>query len=120
MSSGYKLPFRYTPVQHFVPKNPQVSGAAHDILVTEASDLLVKEAIASVDPVSGQFLSSYFAVPKPRSPGKFCPILNLKRFNKNIKKYKFRMEGMRQVGSGSSRMLGSVAWTLRMHFCIYL
>ena len=97
VSSGYKLPFRYTPVQHFVPKNPQVSGAAHDILVTEASDLLIKEAIASVDPVSGQFLSSYFAVPKPRSPGKFRPILNLKRFNKNIKKYKFRMEGLKQV-----------------------
>ena len=97
VSSGYKLPFKYTPVQHFVPKNPEVSGAAHNILVTEASDLLAKEAIFPVHPVSGQLLSSYFAVPKPRSPGKFRPILNLKKFNKSIKKYKFRMEGLKQV-----------------------
>ena len=97
VSSGYKMPFRFVPVQHSMPKNPEVSGPAHDILVQEAADLLLKEAIAPVEPVVGQFVSSYFAVTKPRSPGKFRPILNLKKFNKSIKKYKFRMEGLKQV-----------------------
>ena len=97
VSSGYKIPFKYVPVQHFLPKNPVVTGPAHDILVQEAADLLFKEAIAPVNPAAGQFVSSYFAVPKPRSPGKFRPILNLKKFNRSIKKYKFRMEGLRQV-----------------------
>ena len=74
VSSGYKMPFRFVPVQHSRPKNPEVSGPAHDILVQEAADLLLKEAIAPVEPVVGQFVSSYFAVTKPRSPGKFRPI----------------------------------------------
>ena len=91
------MPFRFVPVQHSVPKNPEVSGPAHDILVQEAADLLLKEAIAPVEPVVGQFVSSYFAVTKPCSPGKFRPILNLKKFNKSVKKYKFRMEGLKQV-----------------------
>ena len=97
VSSGYKIPLKFIPVQRSLPKNPEVSGPAHDILVQEAADLLVKESIAPVDPVAGQFVSSYFAVTKPRSPGKFRPILNLKKFNKSIKKYKFRMEGLKQV-----------------------
>ena len=59
------------------------SGPAHEVLVQEAADLLVKESIAPVDPVKGQFVSSYFAVTKARSPGKFRPILNLKKFNKS-------------------------------------
>ena len=42
-------------------------------------------------------MSSYFAVAKARSPGKFRPILNLKKFNRSVKKYKFKMEGLRQV-----------------------
>ena len=66
-------------------------------MVQEAADLLAKESIASTVPVRGQFVSSYFAVPKPRSPGKFRPILNLKKFNNAVKKYRFRMEGLKQV-----------------------
>ena len=50
-----------------------------------------KHAIISVDHTPGEYISSYFAVPKPRST-KFRPILNLKRFNKSIKKYCFKME----------------------------
>ena len=55
----------------------------------EAADLLAKESIAPVDPIKGQFVSSYFAIAKACSPGKFRPILNLKKFNKSVKKYKF-------------------------------
>ena len=74
-----------------------VSGPAHEVLVQEAADLLAKESIVPVDPFEGQFVSSYFAVTKAHSPGKFRPILNLKRFNKSVKKYKFWMEGLKQV-----------------------
>ena len=80
-----------------MPKNPKVSGSAHEVLVQKASDLLAKESIVPVDHVKGQFVSSYFAVSKAHSPGKFRPILNLKKFNKSVKKYKFKMEGLRQV-----------------------
>merc|ERR1711895_185581 len=78
-------------------ENPKVSGLAFEVLKQEASDLLSKESIASVTPVEGQYVLSYFAVAKAHSPGKFRPILNLKRFNKSFKKYKFRMEGVKQV-----------------------
>ena len=52
--------------------------------------------ISNVFNVAGQYISSYFAVPKPRST-KWRPILNLKWFNKKIRHYKFRMETFRQV-----------------------
>ena len=97
VSSGYKIPFKYIPVQYFVPKNPVVTGTAHEILKDEASELLLKEAIAPVNPATDQFVSSYFAVPKPRSPGKWRPILNLKKFNRSIKHYRFKMEGLKQI-----------------------
>ena len=77
VSQGYKIPFKYPPKQKRVPTNPVASGPAHDVLVAEAADLLLKEAVVMVDPVPGQYVSSYFAVTKPRSPGKFRPILNL-------------------------------------------
>ena len=67
------------------------------MLAQEAADLLAKESVASVASVKGQFVSSYFAVAKACSPGKFRPILNLKKFNKAVKKYKFLMEGLKQV-----------------------
>ena len=67
------------------------------MLAQEAADLLAKESVAPVAPVKGQFVSSYFTMAKAHSPGKFRPILNLKKFNKAVKKYKFRMEGLKQV-----------------------
>ena len=97
VSCGYKIPFKFIPTQCFWPKNPKISGPAHEVLVQEAADLLAKESIAPVDPVKGQFVSSYFAVTKAHSPGKFRPILNIKNFNKSVKKYKFRMEGLKQI-----------------------
>ena len=44
-------------------------------------------------PVLGQYVSSYFAVPKSkRSPDKWRPIFNLKCFNHSVIKIHFRME----------------------------
>ena len=86
---GYKIPFKFIPTQLKKPTNPKTVGPAYDVLISEAADLKDKGAIKEVVPAAGEYVSSYFAVPKPRSPGKFRPILNLKRFNKSIKKYKF-------------------------------
>ena len=97
VENGYKIPFKHVPVQSKPPINPPAEGAAYDVLVEEALDLQRKGAVVSVPSVSGQYVSSYFAVTKPRSPGKFRPILNLKYFNRNVKKYKFKMEGLKQV-----------------------
>ena len=36
-------------------------------------------------------------MPKACSPVKFRPILNLKKFNKAVKKYEFRIESLKQV-----------------------
>ena len=44
---------KFLPIQRFGPKNPEVSGPAHEVLVQEAADLLAKEFIAPVDPVNG-------------------------------------------------------------------
>ena len=78
---GYKIPFRSKPSQLRIPENPEVSQEAHEVLDLEAQGLLDKNAIRVVDHEPGEFLSSYFAVPKPRS-SKFPPILNLKYFKK--------------------------------------
>ena len=100
VSHGYKIPFKYPPKQKHVPTNPVASGPAHDVLVAEAADLLLKEAVVAVDPVPGQYVSSYFAVTKPRSPGKFRPILNLKKFNYSVNKCEI----------GFNRVPGFVVW----------
>ena len=93
---GYKIPFRCKPFQSKVPTNPEVSPEAHEVLVKEAQGLLDKGAIVEVEHVEDEYISSYFAVPKPRS-AKFRPILNLKYFNKYIKHYKFKMDCFKKV-----------------------
>ena len=94
---GYKIPLKYIPRQVRIPSNPNTIGPAYDILVAEAQELKAKEAVCVVSHSPGEYISSYFAVPKPRSPGKFRPILNLKRFNKCVKKYRFSMETLKSV-----------------------
>ena len=61
------------------------------------TDLLTKEAVTVVEPCEDQYISSYFAVPKPRRVDQFRPILNLKLFNFNVRKYKFTMETLQSV-----------------------
>ena len=69
-------------LQRKAPASPNVSDDAAAVLDKEVQDLLAKAAIKEVAPVLGQFVSSYFAVPKSkRVPDKWRPILNLKRFN---------------------------------------
>ena len=94
---GYKIPMKYPPYQRRPPQNSPAYGPAYDGLINEAVDLKAKEAVSVVDHTPGEYISSYFAVAKPRSPGKYRPILNLKYFNKAVKKYKFTMESLANV-----------------------
>ena len=76
---GYQIPLKFIPIQSSVPVNPAVTDEAHKVLVDEANDLKRKGAVSVVDHLPKEYISSYFAVTKPRSPGKFRPILNLKQ-----------------------------------------
>ena len=97
VEKGYKIPLKSVPSQFQIPKNPTAKGSAHDVLVNEANDLLNKHAVSVVAPVDGQYISAYFAVPKPRKVDQWRPILNLKFFNNFVKKYKFKMETLSSV-----------------------
>ncbi len=72
----------HTPQQRVAPSNPTISTKASNLLDTEVAGLLKKGAICEVGPVQGQYVSSYFAVPKHKKvPDKWRHILNLKKFN---------------------------------------
>ena len=94
---GYQIPLKTTPVQSRIPKNPKVAGAAHEILATEALQLKLKQAVKVVKNVYGEYISSYFAVPKPHRVDQWRPILNLKYFNNFVRKYRFSMESISSV-----------------------
>ena len=98
IKEGYKIPLKSPPRQLKVPSNPKVvDSKAHEVLVNEANELLAKGAVTVVDPCEDQYVSTYFAVPKPRRIEQYRPILNLKVFNLNVKKYKFTMETLQSV-----------------------
>ena len=95
IKSGYEIPFRSrTPVQVRSLRTPApATSTARDVLDEEVKGLIAKNAVKVVQPVRGQYVSPYFAVPKSkRSPDKWRPILNLKRFNSSVRKISFRME----------------------------
>ena len=95
IKSGYEIPFRSrTPVQVRSLRTPApATSTARDVLDEEVKGLIAKNAVKVVQPVRGQYVSPYFAVPKSkRSPDKWRPILNLKRFNSSVRKTSFRME----------------------------
>ena len=110
VKEGYKIPLRSIPHQKKIPTNPKVVDKAHEVLVNEANDLLTKEAVTIVEPCEGQYVSSYFAVPKPRRVDQFRPILNLKVFNFNVRKYKFTMETLQSVRE----------WLKHGYYCVSL
>ena len=83
---GYSIPLKHLPLQNKIPRNPPTTGEAHQVLVKEALDLKAKAAVSVVTPVDDQYLSSYFAVPKPHRDNQWRPILNLKYFNDHVKK----------------------------------
>ena len=97
VEKGYTIPLKSAPNQKKYPTNPPSSGNAYEVLVHEANQLKLKNAVISVASLPGQYISSYFAVPKPRKIDQFRPILNLKFFNDYVKKYTFTMETLSNV-----------------------
>ena len=55
---------KLAPRQSVVPFNPVISAKAFSVLDKEVIELLKKGAIREVSPVPGQYVSTYFAVPK--------------------------------------------------------
>ena len=96
---GYKSPWlEKAPRQKVASRNPRVSQLASDVLNVEVQGLLEKGAIVETSPVPGQYVSSYFAVPKSkRVPDKWRPILNLKKFNRFGCHIYFKMEDIKAV-----------------------
>merc|ERR1712041_11896 len=59
---------KHTPRQRVAPSNPTISTKASNVLDTKVTGLLEKGAIRELGPVQGQYVSSYFAVTKSKSP----------------------------------------------------
>ena len=119
--NGYKPTWvRHAPRQRVIRGNPTVSSKAAEVLDKEVIGLLEKGAIQEVGPVQGQYVSSYFAVPKSkRVSDKWRPILNLKKFNKFVCHVYFCMEDIKTVRKwfqiGSMCLRG---WISRMPFVL--
>ena len=83
-SRGYKPSWiSKVPRHRAAASNPTIFALASNILNMEVQGLLKKGAICKVGQIPGQYVSSYFTIPKSkRSPDKWRLILNLKKFNK--------------------------------------
>lgn len=80
--SGYRIPFVETPVQKIPPKEKILYEEETEKIQLEINELLRKGAIEECRECKGQFLSSYFLVPKPDGTNRF--IFNLKKLNEFI------------------------------------
>ena len=111
LKTGYQILFKFrTPVQVRSQKTPQpATSAARTVLDEEVQGLISKNAVKVVQPVHGQYVSSYFAVPKSkRSPDKWRPILNLKRFKLLLEKFLSEWKRWLGLDSGSGLAVGFV------------
>ena len=89
--SGYKVCFSSCPLQINEPKLV-FSDSEISNLSLEISKLVEKGAVEKCVDTEGQFLSSFFLVPKP--DGSFRFILNLKKLNKFINAEHFKIEDL--------------------------
>lgn len=77
------------------PKEPQWSEQEKVQIREQIAQLLGKQAISKCQPVSNQFISRIFLVPKPN--GSYRLILNLKELNKFINTEHFKLEDGKTV-----------------------
>ena len=80
---GYKIPFRLKPRQKFFVNRSIKSPAEIGTLEVAIRLLEEKGAVIRCKHSRGQFLSSFFVVPKPDGSSRF--IINLKKLNKYIR-----------------------------------
>ncbi|XP_063979898.1 uncharacterized protein LOC135163921 [Diachasmimorpha longicaudata] len=92
---GYKIPFRKIPHQFKPPNAPSRLAKNWTTISAEIEKLLIKGAIEECSEEEGQFISSYFLIPKPDGSNRF--IFNLKRLNRFVAQKHFKMEDIRSV-----------------------
>lgn len=90
---GYKIPLKNYIDQKQIPNNRNFSKTEIQSLEVELNKLYKIGAIQSTKNVKGQFISTYFLVPKPNGSDRF--ILNLKKFNDFVITEHFKMEDIR-------------------------
>lgn len=91
--SGYKIPFTGPVSQSSVPTVKFSSLAEEKVCATAIDKLLSKGAIRLCRPEPGQFISTYFTLPKPDGSVRF--IFNLQKLNAFIMTAHFKMEDIR-------------------------
>ena len=89
---GVVLRFLTPPCMRAVPSDFPMKPSEQAIVDTEIGKLLSKGAIKEVMPVSGQFLSNIFVIPK--KSGGFRTIINLKKLNWFLDTPHFKMENL--------------------------
>jgi len=87
---GYKIPFKEIPEQTNPPGESNWSTQEVKRIKIEIDELLLKQAIVECEDCPGQFISSYFLIPKPDGSNRL--IINLKKLNKFIIQNHFKME----------------------------
>ena len=87
---GYKLELTSPPIHNRIRAPPRFSHTESEKIDIEITALLDKGALNKVEPVSGQFLSNIFLVPK--RDGKSRPVINLKYLNAHIQYDHFKIE----------------------------
>lgn len=88
---GVKIEFCKPPIQSKLPRENSKKDFLQ--LENEIKKLISKKVIVECNPVEGQFLSSYFLIPK--KDGSFRFVLNLKKLNSFINTNHFQMEDLR-------------------------
>lgn len=91
---GFKIETQFPVVQRTWPRNLALQDQVEDRNFTRAiKELLMLGAIEACCPVEGQFLSSYFLVPK--QDGSYRFVLNLKNLNEFLQTDHFKMKDWR-------------------------
>ena len=97
IARGYKVQFIQTPNTPIRLPNPPTTTEGADILTTEVHSMLAKGAIREVKSSDDEVVSPFFARPKASSPGKWRPIISMKKVNECIRKVSFKMVTVKDI-----------------------
>ncbi|XP_011866158.1 PREDICTED: uncharacterized protein LOC105561098 [Vollenhovia emeryi] len=92
---GYRLPFLVSPVPRPALRQTRLSAVETVACNKEISRLILKGAVAKVEPSQDQFLSPFFLIKKASGGMRF--ILNLRKLNSYLLPPHFKMEDWRTV-----------------------